>query len=83
MSEVVFEGGLSREDVDALVEGLSDEKAEQLQRVLEPHIGESKSYRLPTNSYAITGAYTGEEAKKWIAEYVEAMSEVPKADNGQ
>ena len=81
MYEVVFEGGLSREDVDAFVEGLSDEKAEQLQRVLEPHIGESKSYRLPTNSYAITGAYTGEEAKKWIAEYEEAMSKVPEDDS--
>ena len=28
-------------------------------------------------------AYTEEEAEQWIAEYEEAMSEVPKADNGQ
>ena len=74
MSEVMFEGGLSREDVDALATGLSDPKAEQLQRILEPHIDKPQNYRLPTNSGAITGAYTEEEAEKWIAEYEKAIA---------
>ncbi len=81
MSEVVFEGGLSREDVDALVVGLSDEKANDLRRILELHIDKRPSYKLPENSGAITGAYTEEDAQKWIAEYKEAMSEVPEDDN--
>ena len=39
-------------------------------------------YELPENSGAITGAYTAEEAEQWIAEYNEAMSEVPtESDN--
>ena len=33
------------------------------------------------DSYADTGAYTKKEAKKWIAEYEEAMSEVPEGDS--
>ena len=33
------------------------------------------------NSGAITGAYTAEEAEQWIAEYNEAMSEVPGSNN--
>ena len=80
----IFGGGLSREDVDSLVEGLLNENAKQdLREKLEPHIGKPENKQLPKDSNAITGAYTEEEAEKWIAEYVEAMSEVPKADNGQ
>ena len=80
----IFEGGLSREDVDSLVEGLLNENAKKdLREKLEPHIGEPESNELPEDSGAITGAYTEEEAEQWIAEYEEAMSAVPKADNGQ
>ena len=80
----IFGGGLSREDVDSLVEGLLNENAKQdLREKLEPHIGKPENKQLPKDSNAITGVYTEEEAEKWIAEYVEAMSEVPKADNGQ
>ena len=80
----IFEGGLSREDLDILVEELLNEKAKKdLQEKLEPHIGKSESNELPENSGAIIEAYTEEEAERWIAEYEEAMSDVPKADNGQ
>ena len=54
---VVFEGGLSREDVDSSVEGLSDERAEELRKHLEIHIGKPKINKLPKDSCAITGAY--------------------------
>ena len=83
LSEVVFEGGLSQEDVDSFIEGLSDEEAkEELRETLKPHIDKPPSYQLPENSGAITDSYTKEEAEKWIAEYKEAMSEVsPSTEN--
>ena len=81
LSGVIFGGGLSREDVDFLIEGLSDEQAKQLREKLEPHIDQPASHKLPEDSGAITGAYTTEEAEQWIAEYNEAMSEVPEADD--
>ena len=81
LSNVIFAGGLTKEDVDSLVEGLSDEKANELRERLESHIGIPESNELPEGSNAITGAYTEEDAKKWIAEYEEAMSEVPEGDS--
>ena len=77
----IFAGGLSQKDVDAIVEGLSGDKAERLRQKLNPHIGKEPSYELPENSGAITGAYTAEEAEQWIAEYERAMSEVPRSDS--
>ena len=52
----------------------------ELREILEPHIGKPPSNQLPKNSGAITGAYTEEEAEKWIAEYEEAMSEIPTSN---
>ena len=34
------------------------------------------------NSGAVIGAYTKEKAEQWIAEYQEAMREIPKRDDG-
>ena len=76
-SGVIFEGGLSREKVDSIAEGLSDDRAKELREKLEPHIGKPSSSQLPENSGAITGTYSKEEAEKWIAEYNKAMSTVP------
>ena len=76
-SGVIFEGGLSREEVDSIVEGLSDDRAKVLRKKLEPHIGTPSSSQLPENSGAITGTYSKEEAEKWIAEYNKATSTVP------
>ena len=81
LSGAIFGGGLSQEDCDSSVKGLPDEIGEELRKNLEPHIGKPKSNKLPKNSGAKTGAYTREEAKKWIAEYKEAMSEVPEDDS--
>ena len=75
LSGVIFEGGLSQEDVDSFVEGLSDKGAEMLREKLMPHVGKPASHRLPKNSGAITGAYSAEEAEEWIAEYKKATSE--------
>ena len=69
LSGAIFVGGLGREDMDSLVEGLSDEKANELREKLEPHIGIPESNELPEDSGAITDPYTEEEAEEWIAEY--------------
>lgn len=75
----VFAGGLSRQDVDALVEGLLNENAKKdLREKLKPHIDKPENRQLPENSHARTGVYTEKEAERWIAEYNEAMSEVPE-----
>ena len=79
----VFSGRLSQEDVDSLVKDLPDkEKAKELREKLESHIGASDSNELPTgHNGPITGSYTKEEAEQWIAEYEQAMSEVPEDDS--
>ncbi len=80
LSEVIFAGGLSQKDMDSLVEGLSEDQATWLRYRLRRHIDIPESYELPENIGAI-GAYTAEEAKQWIAEYEQAMSEVPEDDS--
>ena len=81
LSGVVFKGGLSQEDVDSLIKDLSDEEANGLRKRLTPHIDKPLSHQLPEDSGAFTGAYTKEEAEQWIAEYEQAMSEVPEDDS--
>ena len=78
LSEVIFAGGLSQ---DSLVEGLSEDQATWLRGRLRRHIDIPESYELPEDSGAITGSYTKEDAEKWIAEYEQAMSEVPEDDS--
>ena len=78
LSGVIFAGGLSQKDVDSFVEDLPDVQAKKSRERLTPHIGQPESNQLPENSGAITGSYTAEEAEKWIAEYEQAMSEVPE-----
>ena len=82
LSGIVFEGGLSQQDLESFVGGLPDEKARELQGKLISHVGKRASHELPENSGAIIAPYTAEEAEQWIAEYNEAMSEVPEeSDN--
>ena len=85
LSGVIFEGGLTQEDVDIFVEDfenfLSNQKANALREKLTPHIGQPESNQLPRESGAITGSYTKQDAEKWIAEYEQAMSEVPGDDS--
>lgn len=76
LTGVTFEGGLEQEELDALVEGLSDDKAKKLRGQLILHIGVPEINGLPKRHRANTGAYTAEEAKGWIAEYKNAVSEV-------
>ena len=78
---VIFSGGLSQENVDSLVEGMSDEKANMLRRKLRSHIGQQESNQLMENSGAIIGSYTAEEAEKWIAEFKKAVPEIPEDDS--
>ena len=81
ISGMLFEGGLSRENVDSFVEGLSDERANELREKLEPHIDQLPNNQLPTDSGADTGTYSEKDAETWINEYKEAMSEVSEDDS--
>ena len=81
LSGSIFEGGLSQKDLDSLVEGFSDKKAKELREKLEPHIDKPVSHQLPEDSGARTDSYTEQEAEQWIAEYEQAMSEVPEDDS--
>lgn len=75
LSGAIFKGGLKKEEVDALVNGLSDKAAIELRKKLAPHIGQPKNSELPENSGVVTGVYSEEEAEEWIAEYERATSE--------
>ncbi len=71
LSGVTFEGGLTQEDLKSLAEDLSPEEVNELEKRLEQRVGK------PETSGIVTGVYTMDEAKKWIAEYKKAMAEVP------
>lgn len=72
LSGVIFAGGLSQEELESLVRGLSDEEAKGLREKLMPHVGKPASHQLPENSGAIIGTYSAEEAEEWITEYKKA-----------
>ncbi len=80
MSGITFEGGLGQDALDCIVGDLFLEKDKKLREKLTRHLDKPKSNELPESSGAITGTYTREDAEKWIAEYNEAMSSVPKED---
>ncbi len=84
LSGVTFAGGLSQEKVDSFVEGLSNKKANELRERLESHIDQPASNELPENlenGDDDNMTYPKEDAETWIAEYEEAMSEVPEDDS--
>ena len=78
LSKVVFAGGLSQEAIDSLVGDLPDEQARELREELTPHLDKPLSHQPPDE--AVIGTYTAEAAEQWIAEYQQAMWEVPKAE---
>ena len=71
LSIVIFEGGMTQEAVDNLVQDFPDEEAENLRDVLRPHVGQPPSQHLPRNCHASRLPYTEEDAKRWIDEYEE------------
>ena len=82
LTGIIFAGGLQEKNLDALCEGLSDDQAQVLRETLRPHVGEPASNKLHPDRGADTRtSYTQEEAEQWIAEYQEAMREVPKRDD--
>ena len=76
LSGAIFEGGLTREDVDSIGKGLPDKQGEKLRANLEEHIVKPVSQEFPENSEAIIGTYTKEKAAQWIAEYNSHVSRV-------
>ena len=80
--ETIFQGGLSEQDLNSILEDVSHEESSVLRERLKSHIDKPKSYELPEDSSVDVDAYTPAEAERWIAEYDEAMAEVPKVNNG-
>ena len=81
LSDVHFEGKLVHRDLESAVEGLfTQDEINETKARLKTHLNKPRSHELPTESGAITGAYTEAEAKTWIADYKRAMSELPDAD---
>ena len=76
LSGVIFAGGLHQEDLNDLLEGISDEEAKEFRERLTPHIDEPRNHDLPELSGAITGKYTEQDAKQWIDEYNEAPKDI-------
>ena len=81
LSGITFEGGLGQDALDCIVGDLLVEEDKKLREKLTRHLDRPKSNKLPKNSGAITGTYTRENTEKWIAEYEEAISEVPRDDS--
>lgn len=80
---MVFEGGINEEDLDSLVEGLSNGEATHLRAKLirQGHTRKDPGHDLPENRGAIRRTYTKMDAERWIAEYEEAISETLKDDD--
>ena len=81
LSGMIFTGGLGSEDLDSIVEDLPNDKATALRKKLIADVDKPASHELSEDSDAITGSYTEEEAEQWVAEYEQAMSEVPEKDD--
>lgn len=81
LSGAVFGGGMTLEEVESILDGMYHETAKTLREKLTPHVGKTTSYELPEHCGAVVGAYTDEEAKKWIAEYEEATGEVGEEES--
>ena len=73
----VFQGGLSEQDMDSILENVSHEEQSVSRASLKLHIDKPESHQPPEGGNVYIEAYTAEEAEQWIAEYNEAMSEVP------
>ena len=83
LSGIIFAGGLTQENLDTLVKGLTDHSAKDLREKLTPHVNQEVSHALPKDSGAITTPpYTQEEAEQWIANYEKATSEIPCENDG-
>ena len=76
LNGAIFEGGLSQECLDSLVEGFSDEETTEFRMKMRGHLDNPASHQLPENNDAIRGKYTKEEAEQWIAEYNEATKDI-------
>ena len=77
-SNAVFRGGLSADQVKEIISSMPDRMEDKERRNmkdrLSEHVDKKAGNKLPDNSGAITGAYTKDEAEKWIAEYEKSTS---------
>ena len=79
LSGATFEDGLTRADLGVLLDGVPDEKTRRLRETLAPHLDRPADHQLSEASGAVVGSYAATEVDRWIAEYQDAMSEIPRA----
>jgi uncharacterized protein YjbI with pentapeptide repeats len=81
LSGAILEGGLRQQDLVSSVDGMPTAMANALREKLESHVDRPQGHDT-TNSEAITGTYTEEEAEEWIAEYEGSISEASNPGSG-
>ena len=59
LSQIIFAGGLNQGDVDSIIRDLPDEKAEEVRKKLEPHIGKQQIYKPPKTAVSSPGTIRG------------------------
>ena len=76
---VVFGDFLNKAYIESLSEGMPTHFAQMLQGALHEHIDKPIEREPPDDSGAITEPpYTQQDVERWIAEYEEAISAVPR-----
>ena len=75
-SNAVFSGGLDADQVKEIISSMpdrvEDKERKKMEDRLNEHVDKKAGNELPDNSGAIAGAYTKDEAEKWVAEYEKA-----------
>ena len=73
VSSVVFRGGLTHVDLEAITGAASEQHSQHLLNKLGEQVGEPVSYERSND--IIVGSYTMAEAEAWKSEYTEALKE--------
>ena len=78
LSEVIFVGGLTQEDLNSCVEDLPADTALDLREKLMLHVNTPISHAMPEDSRDVNiGTFSKAKAAQWIIDYKKAMSEDP------
>ena len=68
---VTFEGGLTKKELREIRDGLPTDAVDEIADKLRIHLDKDAVYQLSADSEALIGAYTSEEARRWIEDYPE------------
>ena len=71
LSSVIFRGGITQVDLEAITGGASEQHLQRLLNKLGEQVGLPVSHERPTD--IIVGSYTKAESDAWKTEYIEAL----------